>query len=347
MNQGTQNLRKLSDHDLLQQTEMLVQKERATTLEVLQGLREIEIRRLFVDLGFSSMYEMCIKHYKYSEGQAQRRLSAARLLKELPEIEGKIQSGSLNITTLAKVQSFVRAEKQAHHPLSKTDKLQLLENLQDKSTREAEKELVRQSHQPELLLGKFNLSEKALNGNVFRDSEPVEQFVKFETLLNQENQKLLQEFKELFAHELPDGSALSVLLFLLKKAVKDKKKKLGLDEVANKKSDADEPTFDKPESNSKINQNAAQLPSSIKVTSLRSAIPIHSKGILWKRAQGCCEYTDPKSQRRCNSRFALQTDHVKPVALGGDNSIENLVLLCRAHNSRRSIKTFGINSVPV
>nr|WP_295905303.1 HNH endonuclease signature motif containing protein [uncultured Bdellovibrio sp.] len=332
-----QNLRKLSDQELLRQTEMLVQKERATTLEVLQVLREIEIRRLFVDLGFSSMYEMCIKHYKYSEGQTQRRLSAARLLKELPEIEEKIQSGSLNITTLAKVQSFVRAEQQVQHSLSKMDKLQLLEILQDKSTREAEKELVRQSHQPELLIGKFHLSEKSLNEIV---KDVPEQFVKFEALLNQENQSLLQEFKELFAHELPDGNALSVLQLLLKKAIKDKKKKVGLDEAANKKSDMS--AFSKPAANSKIEKNAARLPSSPKVPSLRPAISIHTKRFLWKRSQGCCEHVDAKSKQRCSSRYALQIDHAKPVALGGDNTVENLALLCRAHNSRRSIKTFGV-----
>lgn len=327
MNQTNQNLRKLTDKDLLQKTEMLVQKERATTLEVLQCLREIEIRRLFVDLGFSSMYEMCIKYYKYSEGQTQRRLSAARLLKELPEIESKIQSGSLNITTLAKVQTFVRAEKQAQNILSKDDKLQLLESLQNKSTREAEKELVRQSHQPEFLLGKFNVSEKSLSKSVFKDSETSEQFVKFEALLNQENQKLLQEFKELFAHELLDTSALSVLQLLLKKALKEKKKKLGLD-VADDK-------------------NNVQMPSPPKMALLRPAISIHVKRTVWRRAQGCCEHVDSKSQKRCSSKYALQTEHVKPIALGGGNSIQNLALLCRAHNSRRAIKTFGVTEMPV
>lgn len=326
MNQTNQNLRRLTDKDLLQQTEMLVQKERTTTLEVLQCLREIEIRRLFVDLGFSSMYEMCIKHYKYSEGQTQRRLSAARLLKELPEIESKIQSGNLNITTLAKVQTFVRAEKQAQHVLSKEEKLQLLEGLQNKSTREAEKELVRQSHQPEFLLGKFHISETSLNESVVKNSETSEQFVKFEALLNQENQKLLQEFKELFAHELSDASALSVLQLLLKKTLNGKKKKLGL--VSAEK-------------------NNARLPSAAKVAPLRSAISIHVKRTVWRRAQGCCEYVDSKSKQRCSSKYALQTDHVKPLALGGDNSLQNLALLCRAHNSRRAVKTFGVVRMPV
>ncbi|MEK2646179.1 HNH endonuclease [Bdellovibrio sp. BCCA] len=321
MNQTNQNLRRLTDQDLLQQTELLVQKERTTTLAVLQCLGEIEIRRLFVDLGFSSMYEMCIKHYKYSEGQTQRRLSAARLLKELPEIESKIQSGNLNITTLAKVQTFVRAEKQAQHVLSKEEKLQLLEGLQNKSTREAEKELVRQSHQPEFLLGKFNISETSLNESAVKNSATSESFVKFEALLDQENQKLLQEFKELFAHELSDTSSLSVLQLLLKKTLKEKKQKLGLVSVQ---------------------KHNARLPSAPKVAPLRSAISIHVKRAVWRRAQGCCEHVDSNSKQRCLSKYALQTDHIKPVALGGDNSIQNLALLCRAHNSRRAVKTFGV-----
>ncbi|WP_445291973.1 HNH endonuclease [Bdellovibrio sp. BCCA] len=67
--------------------------------------------------------------------------------------------------------------------------------------------------------------------------------------------------------------------------------------------------------------------------------------MLWQRAQGCCEHIDSKSKRRCSSKYALEIDHTKPVALAGESNIENLTLLCQAHNSRRSIKTFGVNSV--
>ncbi len=227
-------LRKLSDKALLEQTDETVNKERAATLEVLQFLREVELRRLYIDLGYSSMYKMCLQRYKYSEGQAHRRLSAARLLTELPEIEDRIQSGDLNITTLSKVQSFVRAEKQVQHPLSKEEKLDLLQELENKSTRQAEIELVRKSHQPELLMQKFQVSSKAITGDIINGicNDVVstgESYVKFEALLSLENQMLLEEFKNLFAHELSDVSSLSILKLLLKKkAIAGKEKEIGI-----------------------------------------------------------------------------------------------------------------------
>ena len=109
----TITVKKMSDPQLLAHTDKLVSEERRITLEVLQHLREIEVRRLFVDLGFDSMYKYCIQRLKYSEGEAQRRLSAARLLRELPEIESQIKNGDLNMTNLSAVQSFIRAEKMA------------------------------------------------------------------------------------------------------------------------------------------------------------------------------------------------------------------------------------------
>src|SRR3990167_1785726 len=50
-----QYVKNLSDQELIEQTEALVQNERQTTVQILRHLREIEVRRLFVELGFSSM----------------------------------------------------------------------------------------------------------------------------------------------------------------------------------------------------------------------------------------------------------------------------------------------------
>jgi 5-methylcytosine-specific restriction endonuclease McrA len=92
-----------------------------------------------------------------------------------------------------------------------------------------------------------------------------------------------------------------------------------------------------------LNSNAA-LPSAENVKIEKQRKPLTGKVIrmIWKRANACCEHTDPKSKNRCSSKFALETDHIIAAALGGSNDLENLQLLCRAHNSRRSIKTFGV-----
>ncbi|MNK99946.1 hypothetical protein D3C87_1203630 [compost metagenome] len=308
-------IKKLSDHQLLASTDKLVSEERRITLEVLQHLREVEVRRLYIDLEFESMYKYCIQRLKYSEGEAQRRLSAARLLRELPEIESQIQSGDLNITNLSAVQSFVRAEKMADKPLSREEKLELISTVENKSTRQVKQELIQQSHQPALLAEKFQMPSVNLPTAL----------IKFETLMTDENLELLQEFKNLYAHDLADLSNQSVLMFLLNKAVQHKKQKLGLIEKVPRPSNAPLPSAE-----------------DVKIKKQRKAIPISVQRQIWKRANFCCEHIDTNSKSRCTSKFALQTDHIISLALGGSNKVDNLRLLCRSHNSRRSIKTFGV-----
>lgn len=319
------DIKKLTDRELLANTDKLVRDERRITLEVLQHLREVEVRRLYIDLEFDSMYKYCIQRLKYSEGEAQRRLTAARLLRELPEIESQIQSGDLNITNLSAVQSFVRAEKMANKPLTREAKLELISAVENKSTREVKQELIQQSHQPALLAEKFHMPSTSM-------SVPA---VKFETYLTDENQELLQEFRNLYAHDLDDHSNQTVLMFLLNKAVQHKKKKLGLIEKAPRKSNAPLPSAADAKDDLK-NENK------VKIEKRRRTIPITLQRHIWKRADACCEHIDTKSKNRCTSKFALQTDHIISVALGGSNDPENLRLLCRSHNSRRAIKTFGL-----
>lgn len=342
------DIKRLNDQQLLANTEKLVSEERRITLEVLQHLREIEVRRLFVDLGFDSMYKYCIQHLRYSEGEAQRRLSSARLLRELPEIEAQIQSGDLNITNLSAVQSFVRAEKLADQPLTREEKLELISAVENKSTREVKTGLIKQSHQPALLADKFQMS--AITN--FPGA-----FIKFETVMSDEDLQLLQDFRNLYAHDLPDLSNQSVLIFLLKKAVQHKKKKMGLIEKPAKQPEiavsAIQRKLTKHTKQNVVGAEKAQcklnaeLPSATdiqdtKIEKQRKPLPARVKRMVWKRANACCEYMDAKSKNRCSSKFALEVDHIVAVALDGSNELDNLQLLCRAHNARRSVKTFGV-----
>lgn len=65
-------------------------------------------------------------------------------------------------------------------------------------------------------------------------------------------------------------------------------------------------------------------------------IPVETKRAVLKRSGHKCEH--PK----CTERRNLQWDHIKPYAMGGDRSPENIRLLCWAHNQRRAFKTFKL-----
>ncbi len=60
-------------------------------------------------------------------------------------------------------------------------------------------------------------------------------------------------------------------------------------------------------------------------------IPAAVKRAVWERDQGRCSFFD-KRGRRCKERKHLEFHHRRPFARGGDHSIDNVALLCRAHN---------------
>ncbi len=113
----------------------LASEERAILSKVLWHLKEIDQRKLYSNQACGSLFEYCVKILKYSEGQASRRVTACRLLRELPELASKIEEGSLNLTQLNQAKNFFSEE----NITDKKQKNEIIKQLEDKSTRESEK----------------------------------------------------------------------------------------------------------------------------------------------------------------------------------------------------------------
>lgn len=135
------NLRTISKTDLLNSIEKLVAEERRITSQILWHLFEIERRRLFAELGFASLFEYTTVQLRYSAGSAQRRISAMRLLREMPEVAEKIESGKLNVNALSQAQSMFRQARMENKAFTVEAKRELVEKLENKSQRECEKVL--------------------------------------------------------------------------------------------------------------------------------------------------------------------------------------------------------------
>ena len=54
----------------------------------------------------------------------------------------------------------------------------------------------------------------------------------------------------------------------------------------------------------------------------------------------CCSYVSPDGHR-CGARAFLELDHERAWAKGGADSVENLRVLCRAHNQFLAEQGFG------
>lgn len=129
------NLKHLTDHVLLQDTKRLVSEERRLTTQILHHLKEIDRRKLYSDYKYESLFDYCTKDLGYSAAGAHRRIVAARLLKDLPQIESKIDNGLLSLTNVAEANKYFNQNEIK----SPAEKLQILSQIEGLSSRECEK----------------------------------------------------------------------------------------------------------------------------------------------------------------------------------------------------------------
>ena len=138
------NLKHLTDKSLLSDTKNLVTKERESSTAILYHLKEIERRRLFSDLGYSSLYEYAIKELKYTGGAATRRIQSARLLAVMPEIKDKIVKGDLSLSNLSQAAYLFKNENIKDAQVRST----IISKIEKKSTRECEQILLGFAKEP-------------------------------------------------------------------------------------------------------------------------------------------------------------------------------------------------------
>lgn len=306
------DLTKISNHELTGRLERLARTERKITHLILWHINEMEARRLFAEMGYGSMYEYLTKHLAYSENSAYRRLQASRLLKAFPEISDKLENGSLNLTQLTQVQKCLKYEAKEGNAISKELAENILEKLENKSNFETQEILAVEFNQPV----KVHETVKAQ-----RDES-----IRLEVTLTPDQFRTLEQVKDLLSHVLPDGSWGDLISYL---AEKQAQKIIGKEvpeffEKNNVRSDKDQ------ESN-KSNKSKVQT-QSLMIKPERKAIRLSIRRMVMQKSQTCCEYRDPLTGRKCTNTYQLQIDHRVPIAVGGDNGLDNLRVLCRTHN---------------
>ena len=202
------NLKHLTDDQLHESTKEYVQKEREILTSVLYHLKEIDRRRLYSSFGYKSLFEYAEKELKYPGDQAYRRISAMKLLKELPELESKIASGHLTLTHLSEAKRLFKKQ-----PCSRQDKLELFEILSNTTTRQAQKIMVQ--IEPEM--------------KVMDQTKSITQSkMEFKFLGTYELNEKLDLLKGRYAHAHPSISTGELVELLVDRALADFNKKYKL-----------------------------------------------------------------------------------------------------------------------
>ena len=168
-----------------------------------------------------------------------------------------------------------------------------------------------------------------------------------------EFRELLERVRGLAWHRLPSGD----LTTLLKRGLEAYERELEKERFAvgskprrsrsvapitsadADRSDADLPN-PAPSAAVPLNLDQQPTPSPTPNTEPRRRCPAAVARAVFLRDGRQCSYVSPEG-RRCSARRCLELDHVNPRAVGGENTIENLRLRCRAHNQRYARQCFG------
>ena len=115
----TLNLKTLDDDELLLQTKFLVQKERQMSVLLISHLQEIWVRKLYLEKGFSSLFQYAVQELGYSESSAYRRIKAMKLCSALPSAKSQIESGKLNLNAAGMLQNFFEQQEKKADQMQK------------------------------------------------------------------------------------------------------------------------------------------------------------------------------------------------------------------------------------
>ena len=307
-------IKSLSDNDLIKSTERVVEQERKIVQVVIWHLQEIQDRKLFISMGYDSLYKCLIKHFKMSDTTAYGRIKVLKILEDVPEVSDSLKLGELNISNIALAHSFIeKHQKTTGEILTVENKIDLMSSLKDKTTAETKLFLARCNPEMELPFDEI----KPLNGT----HSQIKSTVKNELI------ERINYLKSLISHKQVNPTHEELLILAFDALIEKTEKKMGIQQVMPK-----EPKH-KNEKTAATSKSATQS-----LTDRKSRyIPRKVKRIILKRSNHQCEDVNDNGER-CDSKFQTQFDHIIAFSKGGDSSLENLQLLCRTHNAFKGDK---------
>ena len=343
------DLEKLDNRMIVAHTKKLVANERKCTAEVLRYLQAIYNRRIHLEMSYPSIFEFVVKELGYSHSAAKRRVSALKLAQDLPSITEKVESGELSLATIAKVNSFIYAEKKSGREIKTEEKETILQQaMKSENPRNLEKLLILMSSTPVRRQEKIRAaSNNETMLQIYIKEEVFQKLERAKTIFKaQSNVEILEKMLDFcLKHKDPLEKASRTKLKEEKTAQKKRATTVRRQRDAISHEGIAEDIYVDMSEEMYIAQKILVKDSKITDTpncaKKSRYITAAVKHKVWLRDQNRCTYVDSQSGKRCVAAKNLELDHRRPFALGGSNSAENLRLLCRNHNQYLAIKTYS------
>jgi hypothetical protein len=344
----------LGNDELLAALSGLVRREHDLMSDLLAHLAELDERRLYLELGFSSLFVYCTEALGFCKSAAGRRIGVARVCRKYPEVFARVARGELQLSVLSLLAQHLTSENAT----------ELFGACSRKSCEEVEELLAARFPKPDVRDSIRRLPARAAvspDGGSAGDAaqlagtstqsnsprvaappvppapssvtRPMPAQRKLEPLspdrfgvhftVDAEFRELLEEVRALASHREPDGNLLRVMKRGLEAYRRElQKQRFG---VGRK------PRRVRSEPVGKSPRRSRHVPAAVSRE-------------VYLRDDGRCTFCS-KDGRRCGARRFLQLDHVMPWAVEGESSVNNLRLRCRAHNLHAAKLYFGASFI--
>ncbi len=319
--------------------------EREVQVEFLLHLDEFDTRRAWAEEGYGSLWDYLLRVLHLREGAAFRRIAAMRVVRRLPVVAGALRDGRLCLSTVTVLGPLLTEENVTELVaraafLTKAEVERLAVTIQPRTAPKdgmrllpSKKAQPRETHAeslPEVTVsvatahGMPATSALQLAPPPSRSTlEPVTaDAYSLRVTVDAAFEKEIEELKALLSHKIPDGDLAALLREAVQCALEKHRKRKGAVEPARKRK----------------SPVTAKAPTT--AVSGRQAIPAAVRREVWKRDEGRCTWCGPDGQR-CGSTWKVELDHIRPAALGGPSTVENLRILCRSHNALSAERAFG------
>jgi len=311
-------MKELNDKELVAALKKLKGRENQIIAELIRYLSEVDRRKLYLELGYPSLFAYCCKALKYSESAAYRRIAAARVYRENPEVYEKLVGGELTLCAVAELAKVI----------SPKNKVELFSKVEGKSKQEVQS-VVAEYRAPETG-SKRQESVRVrqvkrrpvplLASQAPRTEEPHAKSYTVTIELSEEEMAVVQEAQTI----LSTAKVRETLLQSARKVVQHHKSlRVRREHRAANKGIVKESLPPVEADNGRSRYISADV---------RHAVEM--------RDGGRCSYVAPDGTKCCETKN-LEFDHRVPYALGGKSDVENLRLLCRAHNKLAAEQVFG------
>ncbi len=332
----------LTNNELTEALARLARSGRETTVGLVNHLAEFEARDLHLAAGFDSLFAYCTEVLRLSEHEAYHRILAARTARKHPRILRMLGDGTLNLTTVRLIAPHLTDESADG----------LLDAAAGRSKRQVEELVARHAPRPDVPSSVRKVPVRATSSGatsrssvvaptvpvasggwppevpvtplvtppvtpparpaVVRALAPERYEVRFTA--SAETCAKLRRAQDLLRHAVPNGDTAAIV---------DRALTLLVADLERKKFAA----TDRPRP-SRRTSGSARKP------------PAHVKRAASRRDAGRCAFVGTNG-RRCETRAFLEFHHVIPYAMGGEATVENIQLRCRAHNGYEAGLFYG------